>query len=183
MVTGSGKTNNLLNPKPKPKLHNAFAILSQLDAPTYYDVPSPALQMDNNRTILPPGSREHYRQRKIFRCQHIKITLGQLCKSDDQFLNNSITYSENEGTAFANSYTNNAKRVAIDSAHAQHDQLIIGLTQCGCNTAYRLGSVFNRTIKKLNRNKHVSFTKQDKVHLFDATTTPIIMLTYDSGDN
>jgi hypothetical protein len=27
-VTGNGKTKNLLNPKPKPKLHNGFAILS-----------------------------------------------------------------------------------------------------------------------------------------------------------
>ncbi len=33
--------------------------------------------------------------------------------------------------------------------------------------------------KKLNRNIHVSFLKQNKVHLFDATST--IMLTYDSG--
>ncbi len=37
--------------------------------------------------------------------------------------------------------------------------------------------------KKLNRNKHVSFAKQNKVNLFDATTTPSIMLTYDSGAN
>jgi hypothetical protein len=34
-VTDNGKTKNLLNPKPKPKAHNAFAILSQPDAPTY----------------------------------------------------------------------------------------------------------------------------------------------------
>jgi hypothetical protein len=44
-----------------------------------------------------------------------------------------------------------------------------------------LGSAFNRTIKKLNKNKHVSFAKQNKVHLFNATSTPSIMLTYDSG--
>jgi hypothetical protein len=41
MVTGNGKAKNLLNPKPKPKLHNAFSIPSHLDAPTYYNVPSP----------------------------------------------------------------------------------------------------------------------------------------------
>jgi hypothetical protein len=49
--------------------------------------------------------------------------------------------------------------------------------------AYRLGSVFNQTMKNLNRNKHVSFTKQNKVHLYDSTGTPSIMLTYDSGAN
>jgi hypothetical protein len=49
--------------------------------------------------------------------------------------------------------------------------------------AYRLGSAFNQTIKKLNKNKHVSFSKQNKAHLFDATSTPSIMLTYNSGAN
>jgi hypothetical protein len=40
MVTDNGKTKNLLNPKTKPKLHNACAILSQPNASTYYDMPS-----------------------------------------------------------------------------------------------------------------------------------------------
>jgi hypothetical protein len=61
-VTGNGKTKQLLNPKPKPKLHNAFAILSQAHAPTYYDAPSPAQPMDNNRTIIPSHPQEHRRQ-------------------------------------------------------------------------------------------------------------------------
>ncbi len=64
-VAGNGKTKNLLSPKPKPKLHNAFAILSQPNAPTYNDAPSPAQQMDDNRTIIPPGPREHCRQQKL----------------------------------------------------------------------------------------------------------------------
>jgi hypothetical protein len=46
-----------------------------------------------------------------------------------------------------------------------------------------LGSRIQLDYKKLNRNKHVSFTKQNKVHLFDATSTPSIMLTQDSGAN
>jgi hypothetical protein len=73
--------------------------------------------------------------------------------------------------------------VAISSAHAQRNQPAIGLTQCGHNTAYHLGSAFNQTIKKLNKNKHVSFAKQNKIHPFDATLTPSIMLTYNSGAN
>jgi hypothetical protein len=61
-VTGNGKTKKLLNPKPKPKLHNAFAILSQPGAPIYYDSLSPTQQVDDDKTIIPPGPREHRRQ-------------------------------------------------------------------------------------------------------------------------
>jgi hypothetical protein len=67
--------------------------------------------------------------------------------------------------------------MTINTAHAQRDQTTIRLAQCGRNVAYRLGSAFNLTIKKLNMNKHVSFAKQNEVHLFDATSTPSIMLT------
>jgi hypothetical protein len=73
--------------------------------------------------------------------------------------------------------------VAIYSAHAQCNKLTIGLAQRGRNTAYRLGSAFNWMIKKLNRNKHVSYATQNKVHQYDNTATPCIMLTYDSGAN
>jgi hypothetical protein len=41
MVTGNGKTKHLLNSKPNPKVHNAFAILSQPNAPTHYNTPHP----------------------------------------------------------------------------------------------------------------------------------------------
>jgi hypothetical protein len=120
---------------------------------------------------------------KIAWCQRIKQTLWRLCKSDNLFLDNSITHAEDKRTAIAKNNTNKSKHMTIDSTHAQRDQSTIGLAQCSQNTAYRLGSVFNRTIKKLNRNKHVSFSKQNKVHLFDATSTPSIMLTYNSGAN
>jgi hypothetical protein len=99
------------------------------------------------------------------------------------FLDNSITQAEDEWTAIAKNNTNNAKRLAINSAHSQCNQSTIGLAQCGQNMAYRLGSAFNQTIKNLNKNKHVSFAKQNEVHLFDATSTSSIMLTYDSGAN
>ncbi len=96
-------------------------------------------------------------------------------------MHNSITQAEDECTAIDKNDTNNAQRVAIDSTHAQRNQTTIGLAQRGQNTAYRLGSMFNRTTKKLNKNKHVSFAKQNKVHLLNATSTPSIMLTHDSG--
>ncbi len=183
MVTGNGKTKNLLNPKPNPKVHNAFAILSQPNAPTHYNMLSQTQQIEDNKTVIPPGLQEHCRQQKIARPQHIKQTLQRLCESDNLFLDNSITQAKDERTVIAKNNTNNAKHVAIDSAHAQRDQPTIGLAQRGQNTAYRLGSTFNRTIKKLNKNKHVSFVKQNKVHLFNATSTPCILLTYNSGAN
>jgi hypothetical protein len=65
MVTGNGKTITLLSPKPNPKVHNAFAILSQPNAPTHYDVLRPKQQIDNNKTIIPPGPQEHRRQKKM----------------------------------------------------------------------------------------------------------------------
>ncbi len=130
-------------------MHNAFAILSQPNASTYYNASSPAQQIDNNRTIKPPGPCEHCKQKKITQRQHIKQTLRRLHESDNMFLDNSITHAEDEYTTIAKSDTINAKRVAINSPHAQLDQQ---LAQCGHNTAYRLGSAFNRTIRKLNRN-------------------------------
>ncbi len=91
-MTGKGKHKNLLKPKPNPTLHNAFAIHSQPDDPTNYNMLSkPPLKMDDDKTILPPDPREHRRQRKIARRQHIKRTLQRLRDSDNLFLDNSIT--------------------------------------------------------------------------------------------
>jgi hypothetical protein len=90
-VTGNGKTKNSLNPKPNPKVHNAFAKLSQPNTPTHYNTLNPTQQINDNKTIIPPGPREHSRQQKNAQCQHIKQTLRRLCKSDDLFLDNSMT--------------------------------------------------------------------------------------------
>jgi hypothetical protein len=79
--------------------------------------------MDDNKTIIPPGPCEHHRQQKLARRQHIKQTLQWLSESDDLFLDNSITHAKEEHTAITKNDTNNAKHVAINSAHAQHDQL------------------------------------------------------------
>jgi hypothetical protein len=121
-ITGSVKTKNLLNPKPKPKVHNAFAMLSQPGAPTNYNPSSPTRQMDDNKTIITPGPGEHHRRQKNARCQHIKQTLWQLRKSDDLFLDNSITHTKDKRIAIDKNNTNNAKRVAINSNHAQCNQ-------------------------------------------------------------
>jgi hypothetical protein len=118
-VTGNGKTKKLLKPKLEPKLHNAFAILSQPNAPTIYNMSSLALQMDDDKTIIPPDPREHHRQQKIARQQHIKQTLRRLHDIDDLFLDNSITLAEDEWTSLAKNDTSNKKRAAINTAHTK----------------------------------------------------------------
>ncbi len=59
--------------------------------------------------------------------------------------------------------------MAINADHTKRGTTSIGLVQRGRNAAYSLGSAFNLTIKKINKNKHVSFT------------THSVMVTYDSG--
>jgi hypothetical protein len=54
-VTGNAKTKKILNPKFIPKVHNAFAILYQPNTPTHYDNLSPTQQINNDKTIIPPG--------------------------------------------------------------------------------------------------------------------------------
>jgi hypothetical protein len=59
------KQKKILNPKPNPKVHNAFAILSQPNALTHYDAPCPTQKINNDKTIIPFGPREHRRQQKL----------------------------------------------------------------------------------------------------------------------
>jgi hypothetical protein len=63
-VTCNGKNKTLLNSKPSPKVHNAFAILSQPNTPTQYDALCPTQQINNDKTIIPPGPQEHRKQQK-----------------------------------------------------------------------------------------------------------------------
>jgi hypothetical protein len=74
------------------------------------------------------------------------------------------------------------KRVAIDIAHTKHGTPSIGFAQRGCNATYSLGSAFNMTLKKINKNKHVRFATSNKVHKYTYNEQPI-MITYDSGAN
>jgi hypothetical protein len=43
-----------------------------------------------------------------------------------------------------------------------------------------LGSAFNRTIKKIIKNKHVSFATQNRAHQYSSNGQPIMVM-YDSG--
>jgi hypothetical protein len=131
----------------------------------------PTLKMDDDKTILPPDPREHRRQRKKTRRQHIKQTLRRLRDSNNLFLDDSITLAEDERTSLAKADETNKKRMAINAAHTKLGTTSIGLAQRGRNAAYSLGSAFNRTSKKINKNKHVSFA------------THPVMVTYDSGAN
>ena len=116
-VTGKSKHKNLLKPKLKPTLHNAFAILSQPDDPTNYKMSGPTLKMDDDKTILPPDPREHSRQQKIARRQHIKQTLRRLRDSDNLFLDDSITLAEDKRTSLAKADETIKIPMAINAAH------------------------------------------------------------------
>ncbi len=136
--------------------------------------------MDNNKTIIPPDTREHCRQRKIARQQHIKQTLQHLRESDNLFLNNSITLTEDKWASLAKANNSNKKRLAINNAHIKQGTKSIDFAQRGRNATYSLGSAFNQTIKKINKNKHVSFATHNIVHQYINNGQPI-MVTYDSG--
>jgi hypothetical protein len=147
-----------------------------------YNMSGPALQMDDDKTIIPPDPREHRRQCKITRQQHIKQTLWRLRDSDDLFLNNSITLAEDKRTSLAKDDTINKKHLAINAAHTKRGTPSIGIAQRGHNATYSLGSAFNRTIKKINKNKHVSFATHNKVHQYTKNKQPIMVM-YNSGAN
>jgi hypothetical protein len=99
----------------------------------------------------------------------MKQTLQRLQASDDLFLENSITLAEDERTSLAKTNETDKKRMAINAAHTKRGTTRIGLAQRGRNATYSLRTAFNRTIKKINKNKQVSFA-----------TNPVLV-TYDSG--
>ncbi len=113
-------------PKLKPTLHNAFAILSQPNDPTNYNMSGLPLQMDDNKTIIPPDPREHRRQRKIARQQHIKQMLRRLRDSNNLFLDNSITLAEDKQASLAKANDSNKKCMAINTAHIKRGTKSIG---------------------------------------------------------
>jgi hypothetical protein len=137
----------------------------------------PPLQMDNNNAILPPDPQEHNRQRKIARQQHIKQMLQRLHDSNNLFLDDSITITlaGDERTSLAKADESNK-----NAAHTKRGTTSIGLAQRGRNAAYSLGSAFNRTIKKINKNKYVSFNTHNRVHQHSSNKQSI-MVTYNSG--
>ncbi len=108
--------------------------------------------------------------------------LHLLSKSENLFLDNNITQAKDEQTILAKGNQTNTQCRAINSAHIKNNKPAIGLAQRSHNTAYSLGTTIGRTLKKISNNKHVRFTKNNEVHLFDNAETPI-MMTYDSGAN
>ena len=113
--------------------------------------------------IIIDSPKEHCRQGKIARHQHIMQMLRPLRNSDDLFVDNSSTLAEDKRTSLAKSNTNNKKCSAINSRGTTS----IGFAQSGRNITYSLGSAFNRTIKKINRNKHVRFATHNSIHQYN----------------
>ena len=70
--------------------------------------------------------------------------------------------------------------MAINAAHTRRGTTNIGFAQRGRNTTYSLSSAFNRTIKNINKYKHVSFAATNSVHKYIKNKQPI-MVTHNSG--
>jgi hypothetical protein len=126
--------------------------------------------MDDDKTVIPSDPQEHRRQRKIARQQHITRTLQCLHDSNNLFLSNSITLAEDKHTIMAKEDKSNKKRMAVNAAHTKRGTTNIGFAQRGRNTTYSLGCTFNRTIKKINKYKHVSFAATNSVHKYINTS-------------
>ena len=178
-MEGKSKNKTLLKPKLEPTLHNAFAILSQPNDPIYYMSESIALH-DDDKSIMPTDIKEHRLKRRAARRQHLKLTLQRLKDSEELFFDNSITQAEDERTTMAKNDNKNARRLAIDAAHAKSDKPRIGMIQQVSNTAYAFGSALKRQFKSITKNKHVSFAKKHTVRQFDNNST-CVMIDLDSG--
>ncbi len=163
----------LTSPIKNITMHHAYGILSQSNDPIPDDktifVDRPPSQQDAD-------VREHHRQCKIARCQHIKLMLRLLSKNENLFLDNSITQAKDKRAVLAKGNQTNLQPLAIDSAHVNSNKPAIGLTQCSCNTTYSLSTTISQTFKKISNNKHVRFAKHNKVHLFSNKETPIMVM-------
>ena len=137
---------------------------------------------DNDKTIMPTDRKEHRLKRRAARRQHLKLTLQRLKDSEELFFDNSITQAEDERTTMAKNDNNNARRIAIDAAHAKPNKPRIGMVQQGRNTVYTFGSALKRQFKNILKSKHVSFAKRHTVRQIDDNST-CVMIDYDSGAN
>ncbi len=72
-----------------------------------------------------------------------------------------------------------AKRAAINSAHARTDKPCMRIMQQGRNMVHSIGSAFKCAVKTINNTKHVHFSLQHKVRTIKNNN--VVMVTYDSG--
>jgi hypothetical protein len=156
-VIGNSKTKNLVNPKPKPKVHNAFAILSQPGAPTHYNVPSPTQQMDTTKPSSPqahvstagnkemPGATSN----KHYGC-YAKVTICSLTTASPMPRTNALPLLRTTPTM------QSMWQSILPMHNATNQQLGLPNVAKIWPTAW----------------VHVSFATQNKVRLFNATSTP-----------
>ncbi len=126
-------------------------------------------------------TKDDKQERKQQRRKHCQQTVQQLQESNDLYLDNSITQAEDERTTMAKNDNKNEKRLAINAAHAKQNKPRIGIVQKSRNTAYALGSALKQTIKRITKDKHVSFAKQHTVQQYESKVGPCVMVEYDSG--
>jgi hypothetical protein len=111
--------------------------------------------------------------------KHQWDTLKGPKENEELFFNKCITQAEDERTMIAKENKTNAQRLAIDDAHDYRTKPTVGLWQYGRNITYKIKSAFNRTLKSINKTKHVRFSPQHKVRLIKDNS--VVMITYNSG--
>ena len=99
-------------------------------------------------------------------------------ESEELFIDTKITLAEDKQTVMAKEDTSNAQHEAIDSAHVQQDKPRVGLMQQERNMIHSVGSAFNRTLKSINKAKHVQFKLTNNICTIKDPS--VVMITYDS---
>jgi hypothetical protein len=174
-VTGNGKTKNLLNPKPKLKVHNSFSIHSQPNAPTHYNRLSPTQQINNNKPSYPQAHESTAGRKKLSNSSTSTNNYGSYAKVTICSLTTASPKPRmNAQPSPRRTPTMQSMWQLILPMHNATNQLS-GLPNVDKiqPTAWVLHSI------KPSKN----LTKQNRVYLFDATSTPSIMFTYNSGAN
>jgi hypothetical protein len=177
---GSNQIDSTTKAAPKVEVHNAYSILSPTEEiPT--NEPTTTMPHANQATNVPikDVKKEHKQTRRARICQHRQETLRRLKESEELFFDTNITLAKDKQTVVAKEDTSNARRVAIDSAHTQQDKPRVGLMQQGQNMIHSVGSAFNRTLKIINKAKHVQFKLNTNIRIIKDPN--VVMMTYDSG--
>ena len=140
-------------------MHNAYVIFSPTnEIPT--NEPTTAMPHEphaNQATNIPSKDmkKEHKQSRHAQIRQHRRETLRRLKESEELFFDTNITLAKDKQTVMAKEDTTNAWSVAINAAHNQRSKPSVGIMQQGKNKIHSVGSAFNRTLKSINKAKHI----------------------------
>ncbi len=156
------------------ELSNAYSSLADFLAN-----PSP----DNAPTSAASLFKLKSMKRRHQQIQHkIKKKLKDATDTDEAIIEQYINLAEDKRTEMAKSNKSNARRVAIDTAHATPTKPKPSLLQQSKNLGRMLSAATRRLVRKItNSNQHrVMFAGQAMVAEYNTKNTTV-MVTYDSG--